>query len=144
MPYHLLTFQFLTFIYLSYFRDPTHLEGVGPIPLQGIPQYYGEETLAREVQRVDIPPTGGRDGVGGDLRILSPEQSLTVYCNQAYYGTVSGSRAKTGATGLQAVVGEGQGGCGGYVDIGLGGRTYVGGGGDGQDGNEDGRLIMWV
>ena len=52
--------------------DPTHWEGFGQIPPQGGPHSDKEETSAREGQRVDIPPTGGRDGVGGDLRILSP------------------------------------------------------------------------
>ena len=56
---------------------------------------------------------------------------------------MSGGGAETGATGIQAVMGEGRGGCGGYADGGLGGRTDGGGGGDRKDGDRDGRLIRW-
>ena len=36
--------------------DPTHWEGVGRIPPQGVPQADREATSAREGRRVDTPP----------------------------------------------------------------------------------------
>ena len=67
---------------------------------------------------MDIPPSGGRDGrgrteVGGDLRLLLPEHSLKVHCDQDHYGPVSGGGAGTGSTGIKMVVGTGRFGCGG-------------------------------
>ena len=67
---------------------------------------------------MDIPSSGGNDGVGGpagggDLNISPLKHSCTVYCDQAHYGPVSGGGAEIGAAGLQAVVGAVQGGCGG-------------------------------
>ena len=105
---------------------PMHQEGVGLIPPQGGLQADREESSAREVRRVDIPPTGGRDGGvgpagGGDLHFLVPEHSLAVHFGQANYGPVSGGRAETGATGIQAVVVSIQGRCGGYAEGGSGG-----------------------
>ena len=83
-------------------------------------------------------PAGGRDGRGRNaggryLRLPPSEHSHTVYCNQAHYGTVSGGRADTKAKDVQLVVGEGQGGCGGYADGGLGGGTDGRGGVDGRE-----------
>ena len=84
-----------------------------------------------------ISPDGGRDGRGGttgggDLHILPPEHSCTVYCDQDHYGPVSGGGAEARVKGDQAVVGAGLIGCGGDADGGLGGRTDGGGGGDGR------------
>ena len=55
---------------------------------------------------------------------------------------MSSSGAEAGATGVQAVVVTGQVGYGEDVDSGLGGGTYGGGGGDGQDRNRY-RLSWW-
>ena len=54
-----------------------HWNGVGKIPLQGGPHYYGGATFSREVLRMGIPPFGVRDvgsgtEVGGDLRLPPP------------------------------------------------------------------------
>ena len=49
---------------------------------------------------------------------------------------------ETGATGVQVVMGTGRDGCGGDVDIGSGGRTEGGGGGDGWVGDGE-RLSRW-
>ena len=54
---------------------------------------------------------------------------------------MSGGGAETGATGLQAVMGAGRGGCVEDVEGGSGGGTDGGGGGYGRDGNKDRRLI---
>ena len=94
-----------------------------------------------------LPPAGGCDGRGrisvvGHLRLPSPEHSCKFYRNQAYYGPVSGGRAKTGIKGDQAVVGSEWIGCGGDTDGGLGGGTNGGGGGDEQDRDSD-RLSRW-
>ena len=94
-------------------RDLLHWGGVGRIPPQGGPQYNMEATLEREVRRMGIPPAGGRDGGGrttggGDLRLLPPEYSCTVYCKQAHYGPFSSGGAEYGDKGYQAVVGTGR------------------------------------
>ena len=120
-------------------HDPTHREGVGRIPPQGGPQADMEDTLDREGRRVDIPPAGRCDGGGGpagggDLCLLPPEHSRTVYCDQAYYVPVSGGGAETRAMGIQEVVVAGMGGCEG--------DTY-GGSGGGKDGGGEGRRIRW-
>ena len=86
---------------------------------------------------MNIPPVGGSDGGGGnvgggDLRLLPPENSHTVYCDQAQYKPVYCGGAETGATGIQAVVGTEQVVCGGDADGVSGGGTDLGGGGDGQ------------
>ena len=97
---------------------------------------------------MDIPPAGVRNvGVrtagSADLCLPLPEHSRTVYCYQSHYGPVSCGGAETGDTGIQAVVGEGRGGCGGGVDGGSGGGTDRGLGGDGRDGYGYRQLIMW-
>ena len=55
---------------------------------------------------------------------------------------MSGGRAETGATGIQAVVGIGRVGCGGGEDGGSGGGTDRGAGGCGWGGDGD-RLSQW-
>ena len=115
---------------------PTHWEGVGQISSQGGTQDYGQATSVRELWCLVILPTGGRDGRGGnagggDLHIPPPEHGHTVYCDQAHYGPVSGSRTYTVTKGVQSVVEIGRGGCGGDADSGLGHRTDGGGGGCG-------------
>ena len=122
--------------------DPLHWEGVGKIPTQGVLQSDREITLDRGRQRVGILPAGGSDGGGrtsvvGDLRLLTPEHSHTVYCDQAHYVPVSGGGAETGTKGVHAVVGTGWSGCGGYADGGSGGGMYGEGGGYGQDRDGD-------
>ena len=56
---------------------------------------------------------------------------------------MSGSRAETGATGIQAVVGVGRGGSVGDADGIPEGGKYGGEGGDGQDGDGDLQLTRW-
>ena len=80
-----------------------------------------EVILAREGQSVGIPPAGvlgGRGGTsgGGELRLLPPEHSCTVYFSQAHYVPVSGGLEEARVKGFQAVVGTGWGGCGGDLD----------------------------
>ena len=87
----------------------------------------------------------GRDGRGvisggGDLRLPPPENSCTVYCDQAHYGPVSGGRAEAGVKGGQEVVGSGWTGFGGDMDGSSQGGTD--GGGGGRDGYRDG-LSRW-
>ena len=89
--------------------DSMHREDVGLIPPQGGPQADGEATSSKEGWRVDITPTracdvGGETAGGGDLRLLTPEHSHTVHCDQDHYGPMSGRGAETGDTGIQAVV----------------------------------------
>ena len=55
---------------------------------------------------------------------------------------MSGGGAEAGVKGDQAVVGSGRIGCGGDVDGASGGRTYGGGGGNGQDGYGD--RLSWL
>ena len=79
-----------------------------------------------------ISPTGGCNGGGriaggGYLHLLPPEQSCTVYCDQAHYGPVSGSGSEAGMKVGQAVVGAGQTGFGGDANRGSGGGTDRGG-----------------
>ena len=95
-----------------------------------------------------ISPTGVRNGGGGAsgggyLRLLPPEHIHKVYCDQDHYGTVSGGGAETGTMGIHAVVGTGQGGCGGDADTSSGGGNGGGGGEDGQDDDGYGQLISW-
>ena len=66
---------------------------------------------------------------GEDLCLLPPEHSLTVYCDQAHYGPVSGGGVEDGVKGVQLVVGAGRIRLGGDADGGLGGGTDEGGGG---------------
>ena len=82
--------------------DTPHEEVFGRIPPQGGPQAERVETAEGKGQRLGLPPTGGYyggDGISGsgDLRLLPPEHSPTVYCNQANYGPVSGISSETGA-----------------------------------------------
>ena len=41
---------------------------------------------------------------GGDLRLLPPEHSRTVYCDQANYGPVSGRKVESGAKGVNEML----------------------------------------
>ena len=80
--------------------DLPHWEFFGQITSQGDPKAHREATLARKVWRMGIPPSGFRNGRGDtsvseDVRLPPPEQSCTVYCNQAHCGTVTGSGAYT-------------------------------------------------
>ena len=64
----------------------------------------------------EIPPTEGRNGGGGTagggyLCLPLLEHSHIVYCKQARYGPLYVCRAENRDTGLQEVVGSGQGGC---------------------------------
>ena len=59
-----------------------------------------------------IPPSGFRNCRGDtagseDLRLPPPEQSCTVYCDQAHYGTVAGRGAYTRVEDDIAVDGSG-------------------------------------
>ena len=97
--------------------DLPHWEGFGRITSQGGPKDHGEVTLERKVWRMGIPPAGGRTGRGNTagseyLLLPPPEQSCTVYCNQAHYGPVTGSRAYIRVKDDQAVVGALCIGCG--------------------------------
>ena len=85
---------------------------------------------------------GGGVTRGGDLRLLLPLHSREIYCDQAHYGTMSGSGEAYGITGGQAVAGTGNIGLGEYVEDGSGGGPGGGGGGYGREGDGD-RLIMW-
>ena len=65
--------------------DASHEEGVGRIPPQGGPQDDGEATVERTERSVVLTPAGGFDDGGGiardgDLQLLQPEHSRTVYC----------------------------------------------------------------
>ena len=69
-------------------------EGVGQIPPQGGRQADREATAERMGRRVGLTTTEGCNGIGrltggGDLRLLPPEKSHTVYCDYANYGPVS-------------------------------------------------------
>ena len=85
-------------------------------------------------------PTGGHNGGGGivggrDLHLPPPEHSHIVYCDQAHYGPMSGGGAEDGVKYDQVVMVTGQNRFGGDADRSLGGRTDVGGGGNGRDGD---------
>ena len=74
------------------------------------------------------PPSGVGNGGGGpaggrDLHHPPPEHSLTVNCNQAHYGPVSGGGETPWENGVKAVVGLGVSGNGGDTYGILGGRT---------------------
>ena len=42
--------------------DAAHLEGLGRIPPQGVPQADSDTTSEKEVRSLDIPPAGGHNG----------------------------------------------------------------------------------
>ena len=78
------------------------------------------------VQEVGVSPAGVSDGercvIGGEyLRLLPPEHSHIVHCNQARYGHVSGIREFYGVIIGEAVVGSGRIGLGRYAYGGSGG-----------------------
>ena len=86
--------------------DTPYWDNFGRIPRQGGPQADREATLEREGWRMGIPPAGGHNGGGGivgggDPHLPPPEQSCTVYCDQAYYGDVSGGGLKARVKGDQ-------------------------------------------
>ena len=94
-----------------------------------------------------LSPSGGRYGGGGivgggDLRLPPLEHSCTVYCGQAHYVLMSGSRSEAKVKGDQALMESGRAGFGGDADGGLGGVTYGGVGEGGWDGYGEG-LIWW-
>ena len=65
--------------------DSNYEEGVGRIPPQGVPQDDRAATTEGAERRLGLPPDGGCNGGGrlpggGDLRLLPPEQSSTIYC----------------------------------------------------------------
>ena len=91
---------------------------------------------------MDIPPDGGHGGGYGtsgvgDLRLLPPEHSRTIYFYQAHYGPESGGGAEARFKVEQAVVRPGRIVFGGDVDGGLGGVTDGGEGVDGKYRNGD-------
>ena len=95
-----------------------------------------------------VSPTGGIDDrggikVGGDLRILPPEHSRTVLCDQYHCVPVSGGGVEAGFKSGKAVVGAGQLVIGGDADGGSGGGTDGGGGEYGQDGDRDRDVLNW-
>ena len=56
-----------------------------------------------------VSPACGSDEKGGitggeDLRLLQPEHSCTVHCDQFHYGPVSGSVEASGVTGGEVMV----------------------------------------
>ena len=68
-----------------------------------------------------LSPAVGSDGgggteEGGDLRLLPPKHSRTVYCNQTHYGPVSSGGAESRIKGGQVVVVAGRTGFGGDAD----------------------------
>ena len=114
-------------------HDTRHSEGFGEIPPQGDPQADRKATLEKKVRHICLTPAGVHDGGGrivedGYLRLLPPEQSCTIYCNQGHYGPVSGRGVETRFKDDQSVLGARRFGCGGDADVGSGGRTDVGGG----------------
>ena len=111
--------------------DTTHRKGVGRVPPQCGPQADWEATSAREGRHVDLPLSGGSNGGGGttgggDLHLPPLEQTCTVHCNQSHYGPETGGGADTRATGIQALVGIGRGGCGENADGSFRGGTSRG------------------
>ena len=61
-------------------------EGILKIPPQGGPQADGTAAVEVVVRRLGLPPYGlcnggGGFSGGGDLRLLSPEYSIAIYCN---------------------------------------------------------------
>ena len=87
-----------------------HWECFGRIPPQNGPQAEREATSEKTGWSMGLLPTGGRYGRGriagsGGLHLLPPEHSLIVYCNQAHYGSVSGSGVEARIKSGQAVVG---------------------------------------
>ena len=63
---------------------------------------------------------------------------VNIFCNQAHYGSMSGSEAEARVKGGHAVVHAGRNGFGGDSKIGLGGGMDGGVGGDGYDRDLDG------
>ena len=105
-----------------------HWEDFGRIPPQGVPQTDGTATTEGTRWYVGLSPSGGDDGEGkiiggGYLHLLPPENSFTVHCDQAHYGTVFGRRETPEDKCVQELVGVGGPGFGGDVDGGSGGGT---------------------
>ena len=106
---------------------------MGRIPPQGDPQADENTTSYMTGWLMGVSPAGGHNGrvriTGGRyIRLLFPEHSRTVHCDQAHYGPVSGGVEEAGVKGGQAVVLAGWIGIGGYADGILGGGTDGGGG----------------
>ena len=85
-----------------------------------------------------VSPACGSDekcGITGgeDLRLLQPEHSCTVHCDQFHYGPVSGSVEASGVTGGEMMVVIGRLRFGRDADGGLGGAIDGWGGGYRQD-----------
>ena len=77
--------------------DTIYWENFGQISPQGGPQDDRKTTSERTgwwmVLSTDIGSDGGGRITGGlDLRLLLPEHSRTVHCDQVHYGPVSGIR----------------------------------------------------
>ena len=129
-------------------NDTTNWEGFERISPQGGPQDNETANPDRDFQYVGVTPAGGgdgRDGVtgGGDLHILPPEHSLTVHCNHAYHGPMSGRGEASGVTDVQGVVVSRRPGLVEDTDDGSGGGTGVGEGGDRQDEYRDTQIMRW-
>ena len=120
--------------------DTAHWEVFGRISPQGGPQADKTTTTEGGVWEVGVYHTDEDDGGsgitgGGDLRLPTPEHSLTVHRNKDHYGPVSGSGEASGVMGGQSAVGAGSLEIGGDGDGGSGGEMGGGVRGDGQDGN---------
>ena len=90
-------------------------------------------------------PPDGRVGItgGGYLRLLPPEHSCKVYCNQYHHGPVSGDGAKAGVKGGQAVVVSGRIGLGGDADSSWEVERTERGGEKGREIDGDGYGLNW-
>ena len=80
---------------------------------------------------------------GGDLRLLTPEHSRTVYFVQSHYVPVSGWLVESAIKGSQSVVVAGWTRFVGDADRGSGGGTVRGGWGDGRYGDGDRDGLNW-
>ena len=103
--------------------DTAHWKGFGRIPPQCFPQDDGTTTLERAGWWMGVSYYVGSNGkVGitgsGGLRLMLPQHSCTVHCNQDHYGPVSGVRSVSRVKDVQSVVERRR-----DADSGLGGGT---------------------
>ena len=127
--------------------DTAHLEASSIIPPQGGPRADSTTTLEMEGRWVGVYPAivsngGGGITLVGYLRIIISEHSITVYCDQYHYGPVYGVGEASGFMSVRAVVRNRCLVLGRDADVGLGGGTDRGVGGDIKGGDGDG-LNRW-